>query len=449
MGSLFSFTKIIVGLLATFMSQSLVCEEMFESQNSLQEEIKTCPSALAPAQSAINLNDDKIYLTDYFAPVYFANLKGDFGANTKGSCSYVAADMLLSFFDSYWCDDFLPEKFDGPCRYVDQTVLNADRSPGSKKENDFGLETTNLTNAEYLALIEEHKDEVLHLCLASIGVEKYGTYDMSSDLPLGTWLRTLCYVILDYLDDFTDLSREDVDVGFANRDASKMRDTIIEKVTSGIPVIVDAVNDKGAAHSFIVYDYDEQNDELYANAGWYNSSYYHVAVSDFGFTRIQEILYLEPKIDHEHSFNYWQMDEEGNRNGVCSCSAVVPTKIEISTNFLDYAPTYTWNSLAKERWHEDIQLHYSLSVLDKNKQLAFELDDSVFESKLSLTTEEWARIINDVARPNYYVHVALVSNFDPYWDDYYYTQEFKEPNRYLSKSSFFAQRLGLCGEILF
>lgn len=72
-----------------------------------------------------------------------------------------------------------------------------------------------------------------------------------------------------------------------------MRETIIENVSKGIPVIIDARDreDSSAkdvsAHSFIAYDYDEVNDEIYCNDGWYSSSSWHISMSDLGFPYIQ------------------------------------------------------------------------------------------------------------------------------------------------------------------
>ena len=79
----------------------------------IDEETMIKPTALAPTYEIQNANSDNIFITDYFAPYYFSNLNGRFGNNVKGSCTYVAVDMLLSYYDSFWVDDFLPENMMG------------------------------------------------------------------------------------------------------------------------------------------------------------------------------------------------------------------------------------------------------------------------------------------------------------------------------------------------
>lgn len=108
------------------------------------------------------------FISDYFAPYYFKNLRGNFGYNLKGSCSYVAVDMLLSFYDSYWSDGFLPENFDGEKEVVGETVLNTTNSPGSINEKDFPEIGTSYSNAEYLDLIEDYCDQILYPSKISI-----------------------------------------------------------------------------------------------------------------------------------------------------------------------------------------------------------------------------------------------------------------------------------------
>lgn len=72
----------------------------------IDKETMVKPNALAPTYELQNANSDNIFNTDYFAPYYFSNLNGRFGKNVKGSCTYVAVDMLLSYYDSFWNDNF-------------------------------------------------------------------------------------------------------------------------------------------------------------------------------------------------------------------------------------------------------------------------------------------------------------------------------------------------------
>ena len=415
----------------------------------IDEETMIKPTALAPTYEIQNANSDNIFITDYFAPYYFSNLNGRFGNNVKGSCTYVAVDMLLSYYDSFWVDDFLPEKYDGQNVFVDEAVLDATESPGSKNEADIEVNPYGLSGEEYYYLVNEYSDDIVHFDLLSRGIEKLDLYDENTKvLSLGTFLKDVRDVIFDYLDESTTLSRDDIKIGFENSDPTKMRGTIIEKVKQGIPVIVDAAAPLGGAHSFVAYDYDEEHDEIYCNAGWYNESTYHISMADLGYTGLQEIMYFEPTIEHETCLNYSRYDEYGDVVEICACSSMIPTEIEISNNYLDVNPTFKWNSLIKEKWSEKDNLYHTLSILRSNRYEAFKIDD-IYDNEYTLTSQEWKNVINDVADPSYYVYITIGSDTYPYWDDYYCLVSFREPNRYGLRSSFLPQDWGFEGRYYF
>lgn len=252
-------------------------------------------------------------------------------------------------------------------------------------------------------------------------------------------------IINDYLDESTLLNKKDVSIHLQNSNPTRMRQTIFDKVTHGIPVVVDARNynnleldEEHSAHSFIAYDYDKQNDEIYCNAGRHIENNSHISMSDIGFTYIQEIMYIEPKFEHTHSFNYCINDKDNNITELCACSSIIPSTISIHDNYLDIIPTFKWNSLIKERWSKKDNLHHSISVLKNDKTKVFQINN-IFDNKYALTRLEWKRIINDIANPFFYIYITIDSQTYPYRDDYYCMQQFREPNRYILKSSFLPQ----------
>lgn len=80
--------------------------------------------------------------------------------------------MLLSYYDSFWVDDFLPEKYDGQNVFVDEAVLDATESPGSKNEADIEVNPYGLSGEEYYYLVNEYSDDIVHFDLLSRGIEK-------------------------------------------------------------------------------------------------------------------------------------------------------------------------------------------------------------------------------------------------------------------------------------
>lgn len=78
-------------------------------------EYDSCDSITDPAIASLVSsvsNEETIFIDDFYTTYYFKNLTNNFGYNVKGSCTYVAFDMLLSFWDTYWCDSFIPESYD-------------------------------------------------------------------------------------------------------------------------------------------------------------------------------------------------------------------------------------------------------------------------------------------------------------------------------------------------
>ena len=159
-------------------------------------------------------------------------------------------------------------------------------------------------------------------------------------------------------------------------------------------------------------------------------------------------MYFEPTIEHEHSFNYYRTNSSDQVESVCACSTMIPTEIEINNNYLDTVPTFTWNSLIKEKWAEEDSLYHALSILRHNRYVAFTIDE-IYDNEYILSFDEWATVINDVASPYYYVYITIDSEDGAYRDDYYCRVLFREPNRYYYRSSFLPEDWGFEGRYYF
>ena len=89
-------------------------------------------------------------LSDSFAFQYFFHLGTNTPYNRFGSCGYVALSCLLSFYDTYWNDNIIPEQYD-------QNSANINISPGVKNKS-----TLNALTAEeyYNAIISNNYNNV-------------------------------------------------------------------------------------------------------------------------------------------------------------------------------------------------------------------------------------------------------------------------------------------------
>ena len=71
---------------------------------------------------------------DYFSQSYFKNLTTNFGWNYKGSCMFIAAEMLFSYYDNCVSDTIVPEKYDKVYSAGTPFVYDEEDSPGTKDD---------------------------------------------------------------------------------------------------------------------------------------------------------------------------------------------------------------------------------------------------------------------------------------------------------------------------
>ena len=67
---------------------------------------------------------------DTFVEAYYRGLTNNFGNNIFGSCSFVASGMLLSYYDTYLSDVFIPENYDVNSFSFGTNMIDERDSPG-------------------------------------------------------------------------------------------------------------------------------------------------------------------------------------------------------------------------------------------------------------------------------------------------------------------------------
>ena len=279
-----------------------------------------------------NYVQEKNVFLDNFASYYFYNLTGNFGYNYIGSCSYTAAAMLLSYYDTYWNDTVIPDvlNYEQNNRSIlpNSTIKSITDSPGiirepssiiNQKKSETGTSMDeDLSKKYYKELVEAYKNQYFHMKLMDIGLNE--NIDIWDDFSLT--INTIAELLEYYFDnEITDSSLQ-VRIEFIDLVGNDMKEYVIGKVVQGIPVLVTAMDDKLKGHTFIIYDYNAAEDELYCHTGWKNTSNSegntittHVAFSSIGYTTLKGALTMEFVSDHSHSDNY--VDSEGNT--YCSC----------------------------------------------------------------------------------------------------------------------------------
>ena len=214
--------------------------------------------------------DDTLYQTDFYAPYYFSNLKKNYGYNVKGSCTYIAFDMLLSFYDTYWDDTFIPENYDMNTILSSENfnldVVNSVESPatyGEERSLVYGK-----TTQEYYNIVEQYSNFYHHLKLIEIGKQIFGQYKFEdSSNPCGLYRSELLELADYYLYDVLGKDESQVKI-VTNSDLNmSVKNFMIYMIKQGIPVELRA-GKTGGGHAMVAYDYDSITDTIYVHPGW-------------------------------------------------------------------------------------------------------------------------------------------------------------------------------------
>ena len=86
-----------------------------------EEEVQYCASGPTTFFSGYAAMDANYFEQPKFVINYFNNLDLNMPTNNVGNCGYVALTMLLSYYDTYWNGDIIPDIYNNP----NQTVISA------------------------------------------------------------------------------------------------------------------------------------------------------------------------------------------------------------------------------------------------------------------------------------------------------------------------------------
>ena len=142
---------------------------------------------------------------------YFEKLGNNIPQNEVGSCVYVSMAMLLSFYDFYWDDSFVVEKFEENIKNMETgedyrllytvTSANLDRVPYLKLENNE-WKTFEANDGSYSSFVNdpENKLKYIHLYLISIGTSLGFHYGDERDTDYGVKPDEQIEILDAYLD---------------------------------------------------------------------------------------------------------------------------------------------------------------------------------------------------------------------------------------------------------
>lgn len=239
----------------------------------------------------------------------------------------MAIAMLLSYYDTYLCDDIIPEQYDINSYGESNNMIIRRNSPGILKDaivspidyknNGYGFD---LSANEYYSFMLSLQNTSLHAKLITLGAQR-GYFDYNDDKnPCGTNFIHRYNIINDYLTNVIGYKLDkDYSIESFNGESSlsmskSVRQFTIEQVVKGNPVLL--FISKGSGHVVVAYDYDSSNDKLYCHMGW-NASQTHTIIEEQSFSRYKSALVINFKSSHKHSNNYAVSNKTSRVNYYC------------------------------------------------------------------------------------------------------------------------------------
>ena len=260
-------------------------------------------------------SENNIYVTK---EEYFSNLKENFGHNSEGTCTIVALEMMLLYYDTFVNDNIVPEQYE-----VKSNTKN--NSPGSL--NDQYL--YNSSYSSYEEYINTYKDISLHaklLYLNNINNENKGFI-----LSVNSY-ETLLNL---YFSEIGFIEYIDYNIISVHKNDCNIEEFIINNINNGDIVLTsieereDADNPNSLAigsHSLIAYEYTDET--IYMNYG-YRSGTVNTSREDLSvvnsnnevrqYNEYTRAMTINFNLNHVHSDNYKITNNSLEHRIVCPC----------------------------------------------------------------------------------------------------------------------------------
>lgn len=393
-----------------------------------------------------------VFLDGYYETLYFSNLRQNFSLNSHGTCAYVAFEMLLGFYDTYWDDRFIPENYDKNARYSSLENAGSGIYTPSITVDSPGVEMADyadisaLNKDQYKTYLANNVETDFQAKLISESQKVFFNIGFESQLnPFGIQDFGMLLFGNRFLRDLGFAEEEVIVSGQIDGSGDKAREFAIEHIQDGIPTIIFCQSDELDGHAMVAYDYDALNDEIYVHPGWMNpdgTALTHVSLSQLGMEEVVDAFILDVDLTHAHTDNYVSTMSD---DGYCACTYALPQQITAdNAAVISYLPTYTWKSLDSEKWDLPfLSPRFKVSFLDSSGQVILNKETS--SASLELTSDEWNAIIEhqryDTSTMGYWVRVTPNVPVGHSWAAYYVEKRFDYP-RQMNPVSFSPNQYG-------
>lgn len=393
-----------------------------------------------------------VFLDGYYETLYFSNLRQNFSLNSHGTCAYVAFEMLLGFYDTYWDDRFIPENYDKNARYSSLENAGSGIYTPSITVDSPGVEMADyadisaLNKDQYKTYLANNVETDFQAKLISESQKVFFNIGFESQLnPFGIQDFGMLLFGNRFLRDLGFAEEEVIVSGQIDGSGDKAREFAIEHIQDGIPTIIFCQSDELGGHAMVAYDYDALNDEIYVHPGWMNpdgAALTHVSLSQLGMEEVVDAFILDVDFPHAHTDNYVSPMSD---NGYCACTYALPQQISSdNATTTNYLPTYKWKSLVNEKWVLPfLNPRFKVSLLNANGQIILAKETS--STSLELADDEWNIVIEnknyDTTTMGYWVRITPNVPTDHNWAAYYVEKRFDYP-RQMNTVSFSPNQYG-------
>ena len=313
--------------------------DMFDA-NLIEVDNSNYNGFIKPASDLFDLGTG-IYQDDEFVSYYFYNLRDNFGYNTHGSCGYVAAAMMLSYYDTLLNDNIIDDKYDVMGTLTSLDLEYTHSSPGIVRETDSLSPSGVLRGLDcgtYKTVIDNNYLDYFQLYLIKKAEDQYNMYhdtvavleecgirwETNSQYPCASAMLHQKSVIEYYLWNLRGLEGQ-VSLQYEN---TNVREFAISKIKDGQPVMLFLGSTSGC-HFVVAYDLDDKgtedtaDDDIYAHYGYKTIMDKHGRIKDAMHINIDtddlpwliSAMVFNFTMEHSHSYNY----EDGEGKQYCSC----------------------------------------------------------------------------------------------------------------------------------
>ena len=368
-----------------FFGQLFCCTRFLEQQN----RYSAGTSNFNVMQTLYNVNNRTDIESKNLTTNYFKNLNQNFGLNINGSCTYVATGMLLSYYDAFYDDSFIDEKYEAKST-ISNSPINCE-SPGNK--SDTYMNYFQNAGYEWGKYIETNRNNYFDYYLISKFDPKLSSYGGFQTIdPVSAYdqywnLRS--YFLMD-----RGLNNGTVEIYKTNSSDEDFDENLKKQIANGVPVMLNVQLDEIGAHTVVAYDYDEKDNSFVVHSGWKKidgTALTCVTLKDLKCKSIDSALYLEYRSIHNHCDNY----VKNNDSDYCICKSFEITDINSKGKlYRDVNPSFAISTnmskdlmqLNRMAFKVSLKTHIGTAIctsIENCDGLSFTLGDTAFSELLA------------------------------------------------------------------